>query len=446
MKAVNRTRLVIAASILSVAALLTSGCVQAQDPALDEETITEAYIYLLGRALIIRQENLDVDSKGLKYNVVHHNPLASVDFVNPNMSVTNSQLWIAVDDDTPVVLEIPQVEGRYYTAQICDEWGEVITNINQRNFPLQPYGKFAFVAPGYTGEVPDGAVRIELRSYKAKMLARVELQNSPDVAVGLRDQIRANALGKPDFPPAIDLPEFDNESLIGVELFDHAEEILTSAIDVSPKATQLQAKVRAVAQEIRDPQVRGAADALLRDKVIPEFLQFAVTEAGASKNNWLGTLIVGNYGDDYAIRTAANLVGIWAQSRHEVIYHVTTRDGDGEQLHGDNRYVLHFASDALPQDVANVLWSLHLVSLPDFRPVPNSLDRFVLSTWSDVTKEPDGSLKLLVAPQPDGSMPESNWLPSPEGQPFSLTFRAYVPKPVVQSGEWFPPPVEVIGQ
>ena len=288
MKAINRIHLALAVSSLAVVVLMAAGSVRAQGYALDEDTITEAYIYLLGRALIIRQEHLDIGEKGLKYNVVHHNPLASVDFVNPNMSVTNSQLWIAVDDDTPVLLEIPKVEGRYYTAQICDEWGEVITNINQRNFPLQPYGKFAFVAPGYTGEIPDDSVRIELRSQKAKMLARVELQLSADVAAQLQKQIRSTALGEPDVPSAVDLPEFDNESLLGVELFDHAEEILTSAIDVSPKATQLQARVRAVAREIGDSQVREATDALLREKVIPEFLRFAVTEAGASRNNWLG--------------------------------------------------------------------------------------------------------------------------------------------------------------
>lgn len=444
MNPVRRAVITLATGILSVATLAVAANTNAQERLIDEDIVSEAYIYLLGRALVIRQEHLDIDGQGMRYNVVHHNPLGDVDFVNPNMSVTNSQLWIAVDDDTPVVLDIPRIEGRFYTAQICDEWGEVITNINPRNFLLQSYGQFAFVAPGYTGEIPDDAVRIVLRSHKAKMLARVELQRSPDVAVELQKKIRASALGKVSVSAAVDLPDFDNESLIGVELFDHAEEILISAIDVSPKAAQLQAKVRAVAAAVEDPEVREDTESLLRDKVIPEFRLFSVTEAGATKNNWLGTLVVGNYGDDYAIRTAANLIGIWAQSRHEVIYHVTTRDVAGEPLHGDKRYVLDFPADALPQDVVNEFWSVHLVSLPDFRPVPNPLQRYVLSTWSNVVKEPDGSLKLLIAPQPDGSMPESNWLPSPAGQPFSLTFRSYVPKPVVQSGDWFPPPVAAI--
>ena len=38
-------------------------------------------------------------------------------------------------------------------------------------------------------------------------------------------------------------------------------------------------------------------------------------------------------------------------------------------------------------------------------------------------------------------VPESNWLPSTDGKPFSLTFRTYVPKDVVKRGEWQPAPV-----
>ena len=183
--------------------------------------------------------------------------------MNPNLSVANTEAWIAVDDATPVLLEIPKIEGRYYTAQILDEWGETLTNIHQRNFPLQPYGKFAFVAPGSRAAIPDDAVRIELRSQKAKMLARVELQNDRDGAVALQRQIRVTPLGTPKFPPALQIPAFEMPALIGVELFDRAEDLLKSAPDVSPIATQLQAQVRAVARDAKDPSRRAAIDQTL---------------------------------------------------------------------------------------------------------------------------------------------------------------------------------------
>ena len=91
--------------------------------ALDEETITDTYVYLLGRALVTRQEHTDLEETGVAYNTIKYNPLGSADFVNPNFDVAYLEAWFAVDDKTPVVLEVPEIEGRYYTAQIMDEWG-----------------------------------------------------------------------------------------------------------------------------------------------------------------------------------------------------------------------------------------------------------------------------------------------------------------------------------
>jgi hypothetical protein len=106
----------------------------------DEKTLSDAYIYLLGRALVIRQEHMDRRGDGFAYNAIKYNPLGSADFVNPNFDVAYFEAWFAVDERTPVLLEIPAINGRYYTVQILDEWGEVIANINERTIPSQPHG------------------------------------------------------------------------------------------------------------------------------------------------------------------------------------------------------------------------------------------------------------------------------------------------------------------
>jgi hypothetical protein len=38
---------------------------------------------------------------------------------------------------------------------------------------------------------------------------------------------------------------------------------------------------------------------------------------------------------------------------------------------------------------------------------------------------------IAVGPKPVAGVPEWNWLPSPDGKPFTLTFRTYVPKDLV---------------
>jgi hypothetical protein len=430
----------LAIGLLLLVSLVVPVHVHAASSALDEQIIADAYVYLIGRALVVRQEHIDVAAQG-GYNVAFHNPVGSANFPNPNLSVANTEAWIAVDEATPVLLEIPRIEGRYYTAHILDEWGETLTNIHERNFPLQPYGKFAFVAPGSRVAIPDDAVRIELRSHKAKMLARVELRNDREGAVALQRQIKVTPLGTPKFPPAVKIPTITEPTLVGVELFDATEDLLKSAPDVSPIAAQLQAQVRAVALAAKDPARRAAIDKTLRDAVIPRFNQFAKQEAGLVRNNWFGTMVIGNYGEDFWIRSTANLIGIWANNTHEVVYFVTTRDAAGRPLDGGSTYELHFPKDALPQDVVNAFWSVHLVGLPDFFPVPNPLNRFVLSTYSNVEKNPDGSLTLVLAPEPVAGVPKANWLPTAPGKSFSLTWRTYIPKEIVTQGNWFPPAV-----
>jgi hypothetical protein len=95
---------------------------------------------------------MDRRGAGFAYNEIKYNPLGSADFVNPNFDVAYFEAWLAVDDRSPVLLEIPEIKDRYYTAQILDEWGEVIVNINERTFPSKPYGKFALVKPDFRAQ------------------------------------------------------------------------------------------------------------------------------------------------------------------------------------------------------------------------------------------------------------------------------------------------------
>ena len=246
-----------------------------------------------------------------------------------------------------------------------------------------------------------------------------------------------------DNTPALTIPAFEMPALIGVGLFDLAEDLLKSAPDVSPIAAQLQAQVRAVALAAKDPAQRAAIDQTLRDQVIPRFNRYATQEAGLVGNNWLGTMVIGNYGEDFWIRSSANLIGIWANNTHEVIYFVTMRDATGRPLDGGNTYELNFPADALPQSVVNAFWWVHLVGVPDFMPVPNPINRFALSTYSNVKKNHDGSLTLVLSPNPVTGIPEANWLPTADVRPFSLTWRTYIPKEIVKQGKWFPPAVTI---
>ena len=150
---------------------------------------------------------------------------------------------------------------------------------------------------------------------------------------------------------------------------------------------------------------------------------------------------MGNYGVNYWLRAAVNYAGIWANTADEVIYFTCNRDIAGKRLDGGSSYVMHFSADRLPDSAVHAYWSVILVDATDFRVVENPLNRFNLNNQSPLQKEPGGSLKIALGPAPVEGVPEANWLPSPEGKPYSLTLRTYVPKDAVKRGAWTPPGV-----
>ncbi|MER8442886.1 DUF1214 domain-containing protein [Mesorhizobium sp. M1066] len=445
--AINRREILSLLSSASLVALytLSSARSASASPTPDNQTLSDAYAYLLSRMLVIRQEHMDAHAPAFAYNTIKYNPLGSADFVNPNFDVAYLEGWIAVSDDTAVLLEVPEVQGRYYTAQILDEWAEVVANINERTFPSKPYGKFALVAPGSKAKIPADAARIELHSMKAKILGRVELKGDPDGAVKLQKAFKTTPLGKIEVKSPPKIPDFDNKSLLGAEIFDHADAAFLSALDVSPVAAEMQQTVRAVAAYVASSaDARSEVDKRLKEKIIPEFKVFAFTKSAPYRNHWVGGARTGNYGSDFRLRAVVNYAGIWANTTEEVIYFVATRDAEEKELDGSKSYVMHFLADGLPDDVVNAYWSVILVGVPDYRVMQNPLKRYNFNNHSGLQKGADGSLKIGIGPKAIAGIPESNWLPSTAGKPFSLTFRTYVPKDVVGKGQWAPPAVTAV--
>src|SRR6187401_1449575 len=91
---------------------------------ISDQDISDAYIYLLGRELVLKQQRLDFEKEGFKWNQVIHREPGGVAWANPNLDVAYSEAWIAVDENTCVVLEIPEIKDRYYTWQMLNGWGE----------------------------------------------------------------------------------------------------------------------------------------------------------------------------------------------------------------------------------------------------------------------------------------------------------------------------------
>src|SRR5262247_2490922 len=227
--------------------------VRAQPARVTDRDIVEAYQYMLGRWLVVRQENLDF-KEGMKWNQIIHRDPGGVDWANPNLDVVYSEAWVAVDEKSCTLIELPEIKGRYYTVQALNGWGEVSANINERTFPKHPSGKFAFCLKGAKGiTLPKGTQRVDLPSKKSRILMRIELGANPADAVTLKKKVTMKATGSPLMEPAVVKPDFPNSKLPGVEGFDKSEEILASEADLNVGMIDVRDKTRAVAKAAADP-------------------------------------------------------------------------------------------------------------------------------------------------------------------------------------------------
>jgi hypothetical protein len=424
--------------LAALAAIATTVQAGAQTARLADRDIVEAYQYMLGRLLVLRQENLDF-KEGFKWNEIIHRAPGGVDWANPNLDVVYSEAWIGLDDKSCTLLDLPEIKGRYYTVQVLNGWGEVTANINERNFPKHPFGKFAFCIKGAAAVLPKGTLRVTLPSRKSRMLMRIELGANPAEAVALQKKTTMKVIGKPVIEEAVVKPDFTHSQLPGAEAFEKTEAILASEADINPGMVDVREKAIAVAKAAADRAQRARIDDVVRRQAIPAF-RAAVAKPGKIVNGWVHPSPVGNYRTDYLMRSIANYTGIWANNTKEVVYFA------GVGLDGNQTYTQTFPKDALPRSKARYFWSAIVVDGIDYKVIPNPLNRYLLNKQSSLKFDDDGSLTLAFGPKQPDDIPESNWLPTPQGKRYNITYRFYGPTKDVSDGKYFPPPLVRISE
>jgi hypothetical protein len=436
------THKIISTLLSAFALILTAVPSSAQQPArVTDQDISDAYIYLLGRLLVTRQQQLDFQ-EGFRWNEIVHRKPGEVDWPNPNLDVAYSEAWVAVDETSCTIVTVPKIEGRYYTVHFLNGWGETIANINERLFPMRPFGEFAMCLRDANVAIPTGAKRIDLPVKYSRVLARVELGSDPETAIALQHQFKFHATGAPKLPEVPRTPIFELEALPGVEAFEAADIALDNEPDLSVGLEALNAKARAVGKAVREPDEKARVDKVIRTVAFANLGKAgAIIGHGTIQNNWARPGVVGEWGLDYVARTLVNNGGIWANIKPEVLYYRAGADQAGGVLNGDNVYTLTFPKGELPAQYATFFWSVIAVDDHRFRVLPNPLNRFLLNNQSGVKYNPDGSLTLYFADQKPADAPDNNWLPTPKGKNYRLTFRFYRPTEGVANGTYYPPPL-----
>ncbi len=356
----------------------------------------------------------------------------------------------------PMALTVPEITDRYYTYQFLDAWTESFAYVGTRATGGGA-GTWVVTPPGWEGELPDGAQRIESATPQVFLLGRYLVDDEADIAnvLAYRDQVRLEPLSTltgatpaPAAPP-LEPPvgSAQEVSRAGIAFWDE----LGHALAVNPPATDRQRALlaelerlgvgpgREPSTEVTDPEVLEAlAEGVTRgDATIEE----AAEGVSDQVNGWRVNLDVGRYGDDLRLRAAVAHIGWGANVPEEAVYPVSRADVDGVAYSGANRYLLHFDAGQLPP--VDAFWSLSMYGEDNFF-AENVAGRYAIGDRTQGLRyNDDGSLDLFLQHDPPAGN-ESNWLPAPQGE-FNLMLRFYLPQEEILTGAYEIPPVEQVG-
>src|SRR5271167_3327409 len=124
-------------------------------------------------------------------------------------------------------------------------------------------------------------------------------------------------------------------------------------------------------------------------------------------------------------RALITAIGLGANRPQDAVYPTGRDDASGKPYDGaTKKYVMHFGKGQMPP--VNGFWSLTMYDAKYFF-VPNSLNRYTVSSRNKFLTNPDGSVDLYLEADSPGGEKEANWLPAPKAH-FIPMLRLYWPK------------------
>ncbi len=372
----------------------------------------------------------------------------------PNQDVVYGFGVLALDQE-PVVVQVPDFEGRFWVYQLGDQRTDGFGDLGQM-YGSAP-GCYLLVGPGWDGDSPEGIQGVFRSSTDIGcVIPRVFMDDTVQDRAAVTpyvSQVAAYPLSEytgemrtmdwttlPSFPAPAREGGGEVSWVAPQDFFGVLPQVLREVPPMAGEESiyELVASVLAAAES--DATVRQALDEVAleaeRELITP---LFDYSNEGVSVGHGWGTLVnSARFGADYVTRTSCAKANIFANRPEESAYFFTDVDASESRLTGDSSYAVTFGPDGTPP--VQGFWSLTLYDEHHFF-APNELARFSLGTKNqDLQTNEDGSLTIFVQHESPGPSQESNWLPAP-AEEFSLFLRAYWPEPAVLTGEWAPPPV-----
>jgi hypothetical protein len=385
--------------------------------------------------------------------------------VRPNFDTLYSIAWLDITKE-PVVISVPDTDGRYYLLPMLDMWTDTFASPGWRTTGTKA-GSFLITPPGWRPDLRDRFVdefrlpketqRIEAPTPYVWVIGRTKTDGPADYEAvhKIQAEYKVTPLSqwgsapKPfeiKIDPNIDMktpPKLQVDNMPAGKYFALAAEVMKLQpphVTDEPMLAQLKKIGIEVGKSFDigklDPAMQNALESSPQEA--QKLMAWKLRTLARVANGWaMNTDTVGVYGNYYLKRAILAQIGLGANVPEDAIYPLNLGDAAGKPLDGTNAYTMTFEKNAMPP--VSAFWSITLYDAAGF-PVANTLNRFAVSSWMPFTYNPDRSLDIYIQNESPGTDKEENWLPAPKG-PFNVLMRMYAPKSDVIVGKWTPPQV-----
>lgn len=386
------------------------------------------------------------------------NNASSTAVVAPGATSLSSIAWLDLTDE-PQVLHVPEVTDHYFVLALIDPYTENVTNLGTAS-NTRP-GDYVIAGPGqHEVELPAGTQRLDVDYTRIWIIGSTQLKGTDDVTnvnqiqagYTLTPLSRYGTTYTPTAPAQPQTSVTQYQIPTGVPFFDalgqqlaafpppardEPELLKLAQVGIGPGMTPSQDS------KLSSDTLKGLADAAAAGPAQIETETQALFAEGFARHN--GYLLggFGQYGTDYTRRAVISQIGLGAFVPHQAIYAMSWSDHDQKALSGSTAYVLHM-QEAPPTTEG---WSLTVYDLHGAL-VSNPLNRFAFTDTSPLARNADGSIDFyLQSTEPTNPAQVGNWLPTPSGQGFEVTWRLFAPEPtkidgILDGSGWQPPSIQ----
>jgi hypothetical protein len=427
------------------------------------------------------QETLLQTIKGYVHNeLVNVNALATPTtraVVSPNVDTAYSVAWIDLTTG-PLVVNVPDTGGRFYTFQFMDAYTNAFAYIGTGTTGTKA-GAYALVPPGWSGTLPSGVNEIKSPTNTVWLLGRTLVNGPSDFPAvkKIQDQYALTPLPAWETgtrTPSLTIGSYPNTTkkplptgadfiaALNQELTidpppaadDCAVQAMAPALVVLPHPTAAQqdaadlANIAGVTPAIQENAATTAAiDAGVAagPKIVAEGTTKLLAADAKGNHGWdVLNRSIGTYGTEYLGRAIIGTDYLGANIPSQGIYPVAYVDVADKTFNGADSYTMTFPKGLLPP--ARAFWSLTMYGSDNFL-YANALNRYAIGNRTPgLVRSHNGSLTLyLQHAEPGSAAARANWLPAPAGT-FHLILRLYQPSGSALDGAWKPPPVFRTGE